>query len=198
MCFEDQSCVKGKQGNPPDVSGDFENRLLKAPNRVSRVIFTLGTGTRSKQEFISLLKSNQVTAVVDVRRFPTSRFEHFKKREIELMLEANGVRYFYLGDRLGGYRKGGYQAYMLTQDFDQGITELEKIATQERVAIVCSERFPWRCHRRLIASHLGQRGWQVFHIVEQGKFWKPKPFANKLGTCGFEQTMGDAKTDEGT
>jgi len=140
----------------------------------TRLILTIGTGTRSKQDFISLLKSNDVSAIVDVRRFPTSRFAHFKGAEFEKMLEENGIGYVYMGDKLGGYRKGGYEAYMESEDFKQGIAEVEKLASASRVAIVCAEKFPWRCHRRFIATYLEKLGWKVIHIIDEERCWIPK------------------------
>ncbi|MGQ9604504.1 MAG: DUF488 domain-containing protein [bacterium] len=138
------------------------------------LIFTIGTSTRSKEDFISLLESNCISVVIDVRRFPTSRFEHFKKPEFERILEESGIRYFYMGDELGGYRKGGYEAYMKTEEFEQAVAQVASIASSARIAIVCAERLPWRCHRRFIASYLEKLGWKVIHIIEEQKQWKPK------------------------
>jgi uncharacterized protein (DUF488 family) len=44
-----------------------------------KLIYTLGTSTRSWDEFVRLLKGRSIEAVVDVRRFPTSRFEYFSE-----------------------------------------------------------------------------------------------------------------------
>ncbi|MGZ8365713.1 MAG: DUF488 family protein [Nitrospira sp.] len=38
-----------------------------------------------------------------------------------------------------------------------------------KVAIMCAEAVPWRCHRSLIADALVSRNWDVRHIMSEGK-----------------------------
>jgi uncharacterized protein (DUF488 family) len=137
-------------------------------------IFTLGTSSRSFEEFLDLLREHAIEAVVDIRSFPTSRYPHFGKAALQQGLESEGVRYHYLGKELGGFRKGGYVAYMETEGFRRGIERLEDIGRNERTAFFCSERFPWKCHRRWVAQQLTQRGWHIIHIIDPGKIWIPK------------------------
>ncbi|MFQ5885768.1 MAG: DUF488 family protein [Anaerolineae bacterium] len=137
-------------------------------------IFTLGSSTRSAQEFLDLLAHYQVEAIVDVRRFPTSRFEHFIKEKLALLLEENGIAYLYLGEELGGYRSGGYEAYMKSEEFEAGLVRLQSLAQKKRVAIMCSERLPWRCHRRHIGRALRERGWELQHLIDLDRVWIPK------------------------
>lgn len=139
-----------------------------------RRVFTIGTSERSFEEFLSLLRLHKIQAVADVRRFPTSRLEHFKKEAFQSLLEAEGIEYFYLGKELGGFRQGGYQTYMETEEFWEGIERLEEIASMMRAAIVCAERFPWRCHRRFIAATLEFHGFEVVHIISESREWTPK------------------------
>jgi len=137
-------------------------------------IFTIGHSTRSFEEFLSLLKQFKISILVDVRRFPTSKLEHFKKEKLEDFLKREGIEYIYLGEKLGGYRKGGYKRYIETEEFMEGIKELEKIAEKGRTAIMCAERFPWRCHRKYISMVLEKRGWKVAHILDHERVWIPK------------------------
>ncbi len=138
------------------------------------LIYTLGTSTRSGEEFIELLSGHGVGVAVDVRRFPTSRFEHFRKENLEKFLLKAGIYYIYMGEELGGYRRGGYKNFTANSQFQAGLSKLEEIARQKRAAIVCAERFPWRCHRRFIALELEKRGWQVTHIIDKGREWMPR------------------------
>ena len=135
----------------------------------NKLIYTLGTSTRSPEEFIELLTGHGVQVVVDVRRFPSSRFEHFRKENLAGLLSQAGIDYAYMGEELGGYRRGGYQNFTTTSEFQTGIRRVEEVALEKRVAIVCAERFPWRCHRRFIALELEKQGWQVNHIIDQEK-----------------------------
>jgi len=138
-------------------------------------IYTLGTSTRSPEEFLSLLKSYGIEVVADVRSFPTSRFEHFTQRNLAGLVEDAGIRYLYLGRELGGYRRMGYVNYLATADFRAGLRKLERIASTRKTAFVCAERLPWKCHRRFIAGELEKRGWQVVHIIDEKKTWQPGP-----------------------
>jgi uncharacterized protein (DUF488 family) len=136
-------------------------------------IYTLGTSTRGSQEFVDLLLANNIKVVIDVRRFPTSRFEHFRQDQLSKHLLEAGIDYSYLGKELGGYRSQGYQSFTMTDEFKGGLEQLEKIARQKRAAIICAERFPWRCHRRFISLELERRGWRVVHVIDDKRSWVP-------------------------
>ncbi|MDR5694758.1 MAG: DUF488 domain-containing protein [Armatimonadota bacterium] len=138
------------------------------------LVFTAGTSTRSREEFLHLLRAFGIEVVVDVRRFPTSqRFPHFVQENFRAFLEEAGIAYVHLGRELGGYRPGGYEAFMETRLFQEGILRLEALAREKKVVVVCSERFPWRCHRRFIARALQSRSWEVVHLIEPGRVWRP-------------------------
>lgn len=140
-----------------------------------QIIYTLGTSTRSEEEFVSLLKHYGIETVADVRRFPQSRFEHFKRENLETTLEGEGIGYVYLGKELGGFRKGGYLAYTNTGAYQEAIKVLEQIGRGSITAFLCAERLPWKCHRRFIAATLEEEGWEVRHIIEKERIWRPKP-----------------------
>ena len=141
---------------------------------VNRVVYTLGTSTRTLEEFIALLRHLGVEVAVDVRRFPTSRFEYFKGEELARSLPEAGIDYGHLGGELGGYRRGGYQAFLASEEFKQGLEKLEEIARERKTAIVCAERLPWRCHRRFIGGELERQGWKVIHVIDERRNWSPK------------------------
>lgn len=137
-------------------------------------IYTLGTGTRRLEEFIEILDSYGILRVVDVRRFPTSRLEHFKKANLEAALRARGLQYEYLGRDLGGYRKGGYEVYMDSFEFNRGLEALILLAREKITVVVCAERFAWKCHRRFIGAALEKKGWLVLHVIDKDRIWKTK------------------------
>jgi uncharacterized protein (DUF488 family) len=139
---------------------------------VQKVIYTIGTSTRSIEEFISLCKRFKIQAVVDVRRFPTSKFDHFKKDNLATALKQGGIRYFYLGDVLGGFRDKGYSENTRSSEFARGVETLKEIAREHTTAFMCAEKFPWRCHRKFISIKLAQDGWRVIHILDEEKTWE--------------------------
>ncbi|MGE5239210.1 MAG: DUF488 family protein [Chloroflexota bacterium] len=140
----------------------------------SRIVYTLGTGRRSEEDFIEILSDYGIEAVIDVRRFPTSKLPHFSRQNLQPHLQSEGIGYFFLGEDLGGFRKGGYERYASGEEFMKGIDKVEDILRSACAVIICAERFPWKCHRRWIARELSRRGWHVIHIVDKGKTWEPQ------------------------
>lgn len=137
-------------------------------------LWTFGTSTRSTEELLKVVRSHRIETIVDVRHFPGSRrFPHFGREALREILEENGVRYLWLGETLGGYRKGGYEAHMQTPAFLQGIEELVSIASVSRTAILCAEALPWRCHRRFIAQAMEKQGWRTMHLLDENRVWSP-------------------------
>jgi uncharacterized protein (DUF488 family) len=137
-------------------------------------IFTLGTDRRSEEDFIEILFAYDIRSIIDVRSFPKSRLPIFTRENLELLLLQEGIKYHFLGKELGGFRKGGYTSYIITDDFMSGIDTLESIATTKTSVLICAEKFPWKCHRKWIARELHKRGWEVSHIIDKGKLWVPK------------------------
>jgi uncharacterized protein (DUF488 family) len=131
-------------------------------------IHTIGTGARSPEEFTALLEAYAITLLVDVRRVPKSQFPHFSREHLAALCRSRGIDYRWMGESLGGRREGGYEAWMETAGFLQGIERLEELARTRRCTLCCAERLPWRCHRWLIAGFLERRGWRVLHIIDKG------------------------------
>ena len=132
-------------------------------------VWTIGHSNRSTNAFLELLKEHEIQVLVDVRSFPTSKVEHFKKENMEKWLPENGIEYVWLGKELGGYRKGGYKKHMRTKLFREGVKKLLEIAAQKRTCIMCMETNPKYCHRRFIAAHLERKGVKVIHIIAKGQ-----------------------------
>jgi uncharacterized protein (DUF488 family) len=137
-------------------------------------IYTIGTSRRSEEDFIEILLAYNIRLLIDVRRFPKSKIPIFTKKNLENLLVREKIGYHFLGAELGGFRKGGYIAYTITDDFRKGIDLLETVALTKTSVIVCAERFPWKCHRKWIARELHKRGWEIEHIIDKGKVWIPK------------------------
>ncbi len=138
-----------------------------------KFIYTLGTDRRSREDFIEILLGYDVEAFLDVRSLPRSKIPLFQRDTLEELLPVHGIEYHFLGKELGGLRKGGYAAYIVTEDFRKGIESIEAIAKEKTSVIVCAERFPWKCHRKWISRELQKRGWRIEHIIDKGKVWVP-------------------------
>jgi len=144
------------------------------------VIWTIGHSTRPIEEFIAMLTAHRVQKLVDVRTVPRSRHvPQFNKDALPKPLRAAGIHYLHMPS-LGGLRRPrpdspnsgwrnagfrGYADYMQTPEFEAALEELIRQARQQRIAIMCAEAVPWRCHRSLIADALSLRGIPVEHIM---------------------------------
>ncbi len=137
-------------------------------------IYTLGTDRRSQEDFVEILFSYGIRILIDVRSFPKSKLPQFNRENLSDLLKREGIEYHFLGRELGGFKKGGYAAYIVTEEFRKGIELLENFAVASPAVIVCAERFPWKCHRKWISRELHHRGWEVDHIIDKGKLWIPK------------------------
>lgn len=162
------------------------------PIEPSLTIWTIGHSTRSREEFLALLRGEDIQLLVDVRRFPGSRkYPHFNEEELTTTLAEAGIGYRLMQD-LGGRRKPrpespntawrnasfrAYADYMEMSEFQAAIDELLREAAARRTAIMCSEAVWWRCHRSLIADYLKVRGVQVLHILSPTKT-EPHPYTS--------------------
>lgn len=160
---------------------------------------TIGHSTRPLAEFIRLLHIHGVTRVVDVRSVPRSRHNpQFNKETLPHALEQAGVGYIHLAG-LGGLRHArrdspnqgwrnasfrGYADYMQTPEFAQGLDDLMRLARHDRIALMCAEAVPWRCHRSLIADALLVRGIPTADILSptRRQVHTLTPFAKVEGT----------------
>ena len=138
-------------------------------------IWTIGHSTHSFEDLISLLKHYGLEILVDIRRFPSSKkFPHFNQEYLQSQLPDLNINYIWLGDDLGGFRKGGYTKYMNTETFKEGLNKLLTIAKSGRTAIMCAEIVWFRCHRRWIAEQLVMDGYEVIHIIDDKKTYVHK------------------------
>ena len=155
--------------------------MLKPPPAVA---FTIGHSTRRLEDFIELLRAHSVATLVDVRTMPRSRHNpQYNADSLAIALEEAGIGYEHAPD-LGGFRRPkvdspntawrntsfrGYADYMQTADFERAVAALAQRARNERIAVMCAEAVPWRCHRSLIADALTARGIDVGEIVDKAR-----------------------------
>ena len=73
---------------------------------------------------------------------------------------------------------------MQTPEFEESLDELIQLAKQDRIALMCAEAVPWRCHRSLIADALLVRGIRVENIMSltSRTVHALTPFAKVRGT----------------
>jgi len=168
-------------------------------------IWTIGHSTRSIDDFISLLKKNEIKLLADVRSLPGSkRYPQFNKDGLEKSLNAHGIRYEHFPE-LGGRRKPnadsrntawrnasfrGYADYMETEEFHKGVERLLGLAREAGpAAIMCAEAVWWRCHRSLISDYLKACDIEVMHILDTKKT-EPHPFTSAARIVNGQLSYG--------
>ena len=146
-------------------------------------VHTIGHSTRSIENFLALLKKHGIEVLIDVRRWPSSRrYPQFGRKALEGSLNRDAIQYIWRGD-LGGFRKpsadsentawkvGTFRAYadfMLSSEFERVMQEMKELAEDKRIAIMCAEAVPWRCHRQLLADAFLIRDFSGRHIMDDG------------------------------
>ena len=146
----------------------------------SPLAMTIGHSTRTLEDFIALLQAHGATCIVDVRTVPRSHHNpQFNKASLARYLKKLGFKYVHMPG-LGGLRHAkrdspnggwrnasfrGYADYMQTPEFVESLEEAIRTAKQDRIALMCAEALPWRCHRSLIADALLVRGIRTEDIM---------------------------------
>jgi len=149
--------------------------------------FTIGHAARSLDEFVALLRANEVERVVDVRAIPRSRTNpQYNEDTLPATLAPFGFGYEHIA-ALGGLRKKApgidpgtnaywenqsfhnYADYAASEEFRRGFARLREAGARQRCAVMCAETLWWRCHRRIIADYLLASGEEVWHIMGSGK-----------------------------
>lgn len=161
-------------------------------------IFTLGHSTLPIECFIGLLQTYDIERLADVRTVPRSRHNpQFNDRALARSLSAQHIEYVPI-PALGGLRRAGkdspnagwrnagfrgFADYMQTVAFEAALNTLVEMSREKRVAIMCAEAVPWRCHRSLIADALNVRGITAIEILSETcwRAHKLTPFARVDG-----------------
>jgi uncharacterized protein (DUF488 family) len=136
------------------------------------------------EELVSELRAAGVRRLVDVRTAPGSRRNpQYAREALEATIHGAGLGYEWRKD-LGGFRRPrpdsphrairnesfrGYADYMDTPEFRAALEWLESTAAETPTAVMCAESVWWRCHRRMISDVLLIDGWEVVHLLPNGR-----------------------------
>lgn len=144
-------------------------------------LYTIGHSTHTIEEFKAILQAYNITHIIDIRSIPKSRHvPWFNEHKLKAALKIINITYIHLAG-LGGLRHTnkdsinqgwrnksfrGYADYMQTPEFFYALKTLnEFLGKKKKVAIMCAEAVPWRCHRSLVADAEVIRGVNVLHIM---------------------------------
>jgi uncharacterized protein (DUF488 family) len=134
-------------------------------------IYTIGFAETSAEEFFTLLRTSGAKRVIDVRLNNTSQLAGFsKKDDLRFFLrEVCGIEYVHLPELaptqeiLDAFKKhkGSWTVY--EQEFNSLMAKrsIEKSISKDMLnlgCMLCSEKKPHHCHRRLVVEYL-DRHW---------------------------------------
>jgi len=144
----------------------------------SNILYTIGHSNHTIENFISLLQRYGITAVADVRSAPYSRYcPQFNKDALAAALQAAGIAYMFLGKELGArpndsscYEGGcvDFQRLAKREEFKRGLECLLADTSRYRIALMCAEKDPLRCHRAILVAKYLKQDLCIKHILANG------------------------------
>ena len=157
-------------------------------------IYTVGHSIYEVDDFIQLLRDNNINTIVDVRSTPYSKFaSQYNKESLHEYLKKNGICYIFMGDMLGAryedksllFDNGSvnFKKVQETKIFQDGIARLDKgISKGYNISLMCSEKEAFDCHRfGLISEYIKKNltDVEIKHIYPD-KILSQKDLENKL------------------
>lgn len=137
------------------------------------ICYTIGHSTRKLEEFIEIIKRYGIDCIMDVRENPYANNDYSKAFDREILEEKvkqSGVNYIYMGKELGS-KKYELNLDMVIEDelFKKGIRKIvEGIKRGHNIALLCSERNPFNCHRSILLGYaLKNNGVKMEHIIDE-------------------------------
>ncbi|RAN36494.1 DUF488 domain-containing protein [Hyphomonas pacifica] len=162
-------------------------------------IFSVGHSNHSWEDFLHLLQQHQITAVVDVRSSPVSKYPHFTQKNIKWELHTSGIAYVFLGKELGGRpnelkyfsgTKADYEKMARSAEYSTGIDRLTTGARKYSIAMMCSEHNPFDCHRCLLVGRtLLEIGIDTQHILSTGELLSQRQAERDLMKMANAETL---------
>ncbi|PJF38939.1 MAG: hypothetical protein CUN54_09780 [Phototrophicales bacterium] len=141
-------------------------------------MYTIGYEGCSPEAFISTLLDAGVQHLIDARTRPNSRKEGFSKKALSSKCTEAGIDYTHhraLGtppelmtrvrenNGYGDVLMSEYRGHLLTQD--DALQKAVQVASVTSSCILCFERDPSDCHRRVVAEELSRRTKQkIIHL----------------------------------
>lgn len=143
-----------------------------------KTLFTIGYEGLSPERLHAALREADVAVLADVRAVANSRKRGFSKGALKAGLLEAGLGYAHF--RGLGTPKSGREAarahdaglmrriyceeVLDTADGGLALDALAELAAERPVCLLCFERDPARCHRRVLAERLAPRGFETVDL----------------------------------
>lgn len=142
-------------------------------------VFTIGYEGADVDRFLTTLKDAGVATLADVRAVAASRKRGFSKSALRDALASQGIGYQHF-IQLGTPKEGRMAAragdgalmrriycdeVLATEPAQDAFRELEALARSEPICLLCFERDPANCHRRVLAQRLAEHGFEIVDLM---------------------------------
>jgi uncharacterized protein (DUF488 family) len=141
-------------------------------------VLTIGYEGCTIADVLAELEAAGVTVLIDVRAVPQSRKPGFSKRQLAAGLDERGIAYVHL-QGLGTPKAGRvavraghpermeqiFREHMRSDRAQVELAQAKELAGQKRACLLCFERDPMHCHRRLVAEMISANTAQpILHL----------------------------------
>ena len=148
------------------------------PKLLTPELCTIGYEGCTVADVAARLVAAEVRLLIDVRAVPQSRKPGFSKRQLAAELDARGIGYVHL-QALGTPKPGRdavraghpevmvriFGAHMAGDRPQAALAEARGLAAGTRSCLLCFERDPAHCHRRLVAEMIAaDSGQAIVHL----------------------------------
>ena len=143
-----------------------------------KILFTIGYEGLTPERLHAALKAADVSLLADVRAVANSRKRGFSKGALKAGLLEAGLGYAHFrglgtpksgreaarADDAGLMRRIYCEEVLDTADGGLALDALAELAAERPVCLLCFERDPARCHRRVLAERLAPRGFDTIDL----------------------------------
>jgi uncharacterized protein (DUF488 family) len=141
-------------------------------------LYTSGYEGLVQEQLLDRLAAAGVAVLIDVRAVPNSRKPGFSKRVLGASLAARGIAYLHL-QALGTPKPGRqaaragkademvaiFNAHLATAPAQSALVEGMRVAAAAPACLLCFERDPHFCHRRIVAESIcGTTRQTIIHL----------------------------------
>jgi len=149
---------------------------------VVNIIYSIGYSGLHINDFVYMLKQNNIQVVIDVRSSPYSkRFTEYNKELLNAFLNKYGIYYRNYSVEFGArqedrqyYSDSGvldFEKFSLSESFTTGFNIItNSMENDYTFVLMCSEKDPFECHRSIMISRVfHMNGYKVNHLLSDGK-----------------------------
>lgn len=157
-------------------------------------IYTIGySAFPNINDFISVLKANKISCLIDVRSSPfSSFFPQYNKEQLDYSLKKHNILYRNYINEFGARQENpiyhhhdGYldfTKFIISNQFLSGVYKVQKgIDLGYIFCLMCAESDPINCHRSIMLSRgFKNNGFEISHILRGGDLLSHKKLEENL------------------